>query len=90
MKEIICCLDSTINTVHEIVYFIKENKIDVPSSVLCRLKEKECKTIFYDKESKSFFGWSDLPYNVVIKDIISSFRIYELIRINENVDIWYD
>lgn len=90
MKEIICCLDSSINTIYEIISFIRENKINIPSSVLERFKKNLVATIFYEKESKNFFGWSERSYNNIIKDITSSHKRFELIEINKNTDIWYD
>ena len=80
MKEIICCLDSSINTIYEIISFIKENEIKIPSSIIDRLSKNLVVTIFYEKESKNFFGWSEYSYKNVIGGIESSHRTFELIK----------
>lgn len=89
MKEIICCLDSSINTIYEIISFIRENKINIPSGIIERLKKNLIVTIFYENESKNFYGWSEHSYNHVIKDIYVGTKIFKLVEINET-DIWND
>lgn len=90
MKEIVCCLDLSINTGNEIMSFIRENKIkNIPSSVLDRFKKNLIVTIFYKKESKNFYGWSESSYNNVIKDYTGTTQ-FELIKIPKNTEIWND
>lgn len=62
MTEIICCLDSSINTMDEIMSFIRENELKIPSRIIDRFKKNLVVTIFYEKESKNFHGWSQYSY----------------------------
>lgn len=57
MTEIICCLDSSINTKGKIISFIRENELKIPSRIMERFENNLAVTIFYEKESKNFYSW---------------------------------